>query len=112
MVNHRRRISRVKQQCVAAIKKKTEPLFHDSGYVGKDDKPFQLVILKREREPKGYYNVECIMGFSEGGLITDAWVGLVTVDYYELCVEDLLKLRRFVDGLTLEDFKLSKREAA
>lgn len=111
-------IQSIRRKCIAFIKKKLLPWMHDSGFLHHDrpdilspdnpGRPVKLVMLHCPRHPKGYYDTELsyFEGFSEFGVITDAYGGgLLYTSYEALCLEDLIKLRGFVDKLRKDQLK-------
>jgi hypothetical protein len=81
-----------------AIIKMVAPHLHKSGFVD-----VRLTHFKRERKiryPFSMCLVDGIMGFTQHGIITDAHGGgLMTVNYEQVCIEDLIKIKRLVEKI-------------
>ena len=48
--------------------------------------------------------IEEIEGFTDDGVITDAYAGLVVQSYEDICLEDLLKIRQAAELLKDDEF--------
>jgi hypothetical protein len=85
-------------------------VLHKTGYVGDDDKPLLAVFFPRckskkdhshecSRKVRGGRTVDSILGFVEGGVIDDVWVGLSTRGYETMLVDDLVALLPMAEKL-------------
>jgi len=106
----RQDLQKVRRSLIAAVKTKIRPFLHESGYrqsvvrkgcyrtgwitspspFYEDSKAVYLCTLKKAIHLK--FCDEVMEGFTETGIITEAGVGLVTIDFSKLPVEDLLTL--------------------
>lgn len=93
-----------RKKLTRAIMKLVAPRLHGSGYVG-----VQLTVFKRERKiryPLSSCLEEGIMGFTQDGIITDAYGGgLMTVGYDQVCLEDLIKINNMVKKVPANQWK-------
>lgn len=100
----RNNIRAARTTLVRAIMKVVAPHLHDSGYVDT-----RLTVFKRERKiryPLSHCLEEGIMGFTQDGIITDAYGGgLMTVGYEQVCLEDLIKIKAMVSKIPNNQWK-------
>lgn len=64
----------------------------------------------RERKVRGGQVVTGVMGFTDTGVIDDVWVALSTMEYDDIPVEDLMRLRSVARKFDAERRKVSRRE--
>jgi len=114
---------RVHAQLVRHIEALVVPFFHKTGYVGDDDKPLMAVFFppckskrdnshERSRKVRGARTLDSILGFVQGGVADDQWVGLSTRNYDTLLVDDLVALLPLAEKLatSLRDKSFSPSE--
>lgn len=91
---------------VSEIKRTMAPHLWRSGFVRDRNKEgserFQLlwVAYNKQKEVKEYklngFSANTFLGFTDDGIITDLFVGMVTVPFSSLPIEDLKKLNAWV----------------
>jgi hypothetical protein len=74
---------------------------------------FKIVLFRMSEEYDlrtlkfaGFGKLEEIMGFTEEGIISDAFMGcLGLVPYKDICLEDLIAINEMLSGLKEEDWE-------
>jgi hypothetical protein len=108
---HRQAERRIHAKLVDEIERCTKYVLHKTGYVGDGGKPLLAVFFPRcksktdnshecSRKVRRGRTVDSILGFVEGGVITDVWVGLLTRGYETMLIDDLVALMPMAEKLT------------